>query len=203
MSFKDFLFIVFAVVVLVIVIYLGSQSSNLNSPNGLSSTSREAVISNNKNNNMALNLSSLAFSNNSNIPAKYTCDSENIVPPLKIEGTDPNAKSLVLIVDDPDAASVVGHTFDHWVKFNIDPRTLTIEEGKEPLGTAGKGGANNLTYTGPCPPNGTHHYHFKLYSLDTKLTLPEGSTKAEVEAAMQGHILQQTELIGLYTRYQK
>jgi Raf kinase inhibitor-like YbhB/YbcL family protein len=149
---------------------------------------------------MALDLTSPVFENNGNIPSKYTCDGANIIPPLSITGTDPNAKSLTLIVDDPDAASVVGHTFDHWVKFNIDPKTMQIEEGKEPLGTAGKGGANNLTYTGPCPPNGLHHYHFKLYSLDTVLALAEGATKVEVEAAMQGHILQQTELIGLYNR---
>ncbi len=149
---------------------------------------------------MALNLTSSAFVNNGNIPPKYTCDGASIIPPLQIEGVDPNAKSLTLIVDDPDAAGAPGGVFDHWLKFNIDPKTIQIEEGKEPLGTAGKNGAGGMTYTGPCPPSGTHHYHFKLYALDSMLTLSEGATKTEVEAAMQGHILQQTELIGLYHR---
>jgi Raf kinase inhibitor-like YbhB/YbcL family protein len=157
-------------------------------------------INNNPQSNMALNIKSASFNNNGNIPAKYTCDGENINPPLQFEGVDPNAKSLVLIMDDPDAASVVGHTFDHWVKFNIQPTVMVVEEGKEPLGTAGKNGGGGLTYTGPCPPSGTHHYHFKLYSLDENLSLGEGATKTEVEAAMKGHILQEAELIGLYSR---
>ena len=187
---KDFVVVIFCVLVLIAVIYLAIDASS----------HQVKPITSNQINTMALNLTSSVFTNNGNIPAKYTCDADNIIPPLEIQGADPNARSLVLIMDDPDAASVVGHTFDHWVKFNIDPKTRRIDEGKEPLGTSGKNGAGAMTYTGPCPPNGEHHYHFKLYSLDTELALAEGATKAEVEAAMQGHILQEAELVGLYNR---
>jgi len=197
MKFTEALFVIFCVLVLIFVIYLASHSSPVNGPASATST---AIIGTNRNNSMALSLSSSAFSNNGEIPAKFTCDGENINPPLTIEGADPKAKSLALILDDPDAQSVVGYTYIHWVKFNIDPKTINIDEGKEPLGTPGKGSGNNLTYDGPCPPNGTHHYHFQLYSLDSELALPEGATATEVMAAMQGHILQQTELVGLYSR---
>jgi Raf kinase inhibitor-like YbhB/YbcL family protein len=100
-------------------------------------------------------------------------------------------------MDDPDAPS---GTFDHWIKWNMPPTTLYIEEGKEPEGVAGMGTAGNMTYTGPCPPSGTHHYRFKLYVLNTVLDLDEGSSKAQVESVMAGHIIQQTELVGLYSR---
>lgn len=152
---------------------------------------------------MALNIKSSAFENNGDIPSKYSCDGQNIIPPLSISGVDPEAESLVLIMDDPDAASVVGRTFDHWVVFNIDPTTTEIEEGKSPDGISGNNGAGKPAYTGPCPPNGLHHYHFKLYSVDTELSLKEGAKKAEVEETMDGHVLQQAELIGLYNRTAK
>ena len=139
-------------------------------------------------NNLTMNnltLISPVFENMGKIPVKYTCDGQGINPPLEISGVDENAKSLVLIMDDPDAPS---GTFVHWVKFNISPSIVKIEEGSD------------SNYIGPCPPDKEHRYFFKLYSLDTMLDLQQGATKSQIETAMQGHILQKTELVGLYKR---
>ncbi|PIN75924.1 YbhB/YbcL family Raf kinase inhibitor-like protein [Candidatus Woesearchaeota archaeon CG10_big_fil_rev_8_21_14_0_10_37_12] len=143
------------------------------------------------------------FENNGKIPAKYTCNGENIIPPLQFQNIPEQAKSLVLIVDDPDIPDFVKESrgievFDHWVIFNIPSHVRTIEEGKVPEGIQGKNSAGNNAYTGPCPPDREHRYFFKLYALDITLNLSEGATKTEVERAMQGHILEQAELIGLY-----
>lgn len=145
-----------------------------------------------------MKLTSSAFENNQLIPAKYTCDGEDINPPLQIEEIPEGAESLVLIVDDPDAPM---GTWVHWVVWNIDPAISLIEEGKVPKG--GVEGLNDFgkhSYGGPCPPSGTHHYYFKLYSLDTRLELDSSSRKQDVEKAMEGHILDWAELIGLYQR---
>jgi hypothetical protein len=118
-------------------------------------------------------------------------------PAFKIEGVDERASSLVLIMDDPDAPS---GTWDHWVKFNISTSTTEIKEAAEPDGVFGVGTSGNKEYLPPCPPDREHRYFFKLFSLDVELGLEEGATKKEVEKAMDGHILQQAELIGLYER---
>lgn len=144
-----------------------------------------------------LKLTSSAFELNGKIPSQYTCDGEGINPPLRISGVDEKAKSLVLIMDDPDAPS---GTWDHWVKFNISTSTTEIKERSEPDGVSGTGTSGNKEYFGPCPPDREHRYFFKLFSLDTELELEEGATKKEVEKAMKGHILQSAELIGLYER---
>ena len=143
-----------------------------------------------------LEISSPAFPNNTLIPREYSCDGDNISPPLDIHNVDPRAMSLALIVDDPDA---MGGTWTHWVVFNIPPDTRAIERAKAPLGLQGTGSGNKLGYEGPCPPSRTHHYHFKLYSLDTILDLPQGASKEQVISAMTGHVLQEAELIGLYS----
>jgi hypothetical protein len=140
---------------------------------------------------------SSTFDDGKRMPSKYTCDGENVNPPFAIGGVAAEAKSLILIMDDPDAPF---GTWDHWITFNLPPQTRTIEEGKEPEGISGKGTAGNTTYSGPCPPSGIHRYFFKLYALDTVLSLKEGSTKKEVEQAMEGHVLQKATLIGLYAR---
>lgn len=145
-----------------------------------------------------LKLTSTAFQHNEMIPSLYTCDGEDISPPLQIEGVPEEAKSLVLIMDDPDATG--GRTWDHWVVFNLQPVTDNIQQGKEPDGVAGKNSWGRTGYGGPCPGSGTHRYFFKLYALDTVLDLPESSTKAEIEEAMVGHVLDKTEMIGLYKR---
>jgi Raf kinase inhibitor-like YbhB/YbcL family protein len=144
-----------------------------------------------------LRLTSSVFSEMSVIPDIYTCKGENINPPLNIHDVDPRAKSLVLVLEDPDTP--IG-MFNHWVKFNIPPETTIIEEGKEPPGVAGVGSSGNLTYKGPCPPSGTHRYFFRIISLDTELPLAEGASKDEVLNASTGHILQEGQLIGLYSK---
>ncbi|MFC1691755.1 YbhB/YbcL family Raf kinase inhibitor-like protein [Nanoarchaeota archaeon] len=144
-------------------------------------------------------ITSSAFDYNTNIPSKYTCDGEDINPPLTIDNIPENTQSLVLIVDDPDAPIGIWH---HWVVFDITSVNSIIEtipENSVP-GKQGKNSRNTNDYHGPCPPSGTHRYFFKIYALDIKLNLQEGSAKQEVEQAMQGHILEQAELIGLYNK---
>ncbi len=144
-----------------------------------------------------LTVKSPAFESNQLIPTKFSCDGQEISPPLNIEGVPPEARSLALILEDPDAPR---GTFDHWVVWNIPP-TRKIEENTTP-GDVGLNSAGENSYIGPCPPTGTtHRYFFKFYALDAKLALNTRSTrKKELEKAMQGHILAQGELVALYKR---
>jgi len=135
------------------------------------------------------------FESNKLIPFKYTCDGEDVNPPLTIEGIPEGTKSLVLIVDDPDAPM---GTWDHWMVWNIPP-TGKIEENTVP-GVEGMNDFRRHSYGGPCPPSGTHRYFFKVYALDTKLTLNPNSRKKDVEKAMKDHVLAKGELVGLYRR---
>ncbi|MBI5754042.1 YbhB/YbcL family Raf kinase inhibitor-like protein [Candidatus Peregrinibacteria bacterium] len=144
-----------------------------------------------------MKITSTAFANNGNIPSKYTCDGANINPPLSFSEIPAAAKSLALISDDPDAPM---GTWVHWTIWNIDPKTGSIAENSKPAGIEGTTSFGNTGYGGPCPPSGVHHYHFKLYALDTKLNLPISAKKTDLEKAMQKHILAQADLIGLYTR---
>jgi Raf kinase inhibitor-like YbhB/YbcL family protein len=114
-----------------------------------------------------------------------------------IEGVPGAAASLTLIVDDPDAP---GDTWNHWIIFNIPPNTSKIEEDSVPEGVGGLNSWGKTGYGGPCPHNGEHHYHFRLYALDSDLPLAVGATKVQVEQAMKGHVVAQTELIGRYKR---
>ena len=142
-------------------------------------------------------IKSSAFEKNTKIPSKYTCDGDDINPPLTFEGVPKEAKTLVLIVDDPDAPR---GTFDHWVVWNIPASISKIEENNAPSGIEGLNGAGKAGYFGPCPPSGTHRYFFKVYALDTSLSLGAHSRKKDVEVAMEGHVLAKGELIGLYRR---
>lgn len=145
-----------------------------------------------------MNISSPAFKDNERIPSQYTCDGENVNPPLEISDVPSEAKSLVLIVDDPDAP---GKTWVHWVVWNIDPTTTEILENSVPIrAVEGMTDFGKPGYGGPCPPSGTHRYFFKLYALDTLLDISSQATKADVEKAMEGHMLTQATLIGLYSR---
>jgi len=144
-----------------------------------------------------MKLTSPAFTHNLAMPSEYTCDSSDASPPLSISDAPRNAKSLALIMDDPDAP--VG-TWDHWIVFNIPPSTTEIKKGTEPNGIAGRNSWGRTGYGGPCPPSGTHRYFFKLYALDTMLNLPQVATKKDLEKSMQGHILAKAELIGSYKR---
>ncbi len=161
-------------------------------------------INNNNNNNMKL--SSPTFEEGSVIPAKYTCDGQNINPPLQISDVPANTKSLVLLMDDPDIPETVRKSFstevwDHWVVFNIPPDTKQIVEGETPSGRLGKNTKGDLGFGGPCPPDREHRYFFKLYALDIILNIPSGSTKSEVEKAMAGHVLGTAVLMGRYARH--
>jgi len=138
---------------------------------------------------------STAFSSNGFIPAKYTCSGSNINPPISIKDIPAGTKSLALILDDPDAPK---GTFVHWVMWNI-PVQNRIEENSAP-GIQGKNGKGENSYTGPCPPSGTHRYHFKVYALDTKLDLPASTDKDGLIRAMAGHALGMGELTGLYKK---
>jgi len=140
-----------------------------------------------------LSISSTAFTDNSSLPPRYTCDGEGVNPPLAWSGVPDETQSLALIVDDPDAPS---GTFDHWILFNIPPDTASIEEGSEPACVHGTGTLGNKTYFAPCPPSGEHRYRFTLYALDTTLPLQEGANKNKLLSAMEGHIIEQTTLVG-------
>jgi Raf kinase inhibitor-like YbhB/YbcL family protein len=136
------------------------------------------------------------FQHNTAIPKKYSCDGEDMNPPLTIEGVPKGSKSLALIVDDPDAS---GGTFDHWVVWDIPPSTTKIAEHSVP-GTEGLNGARLKGFMAPCPPSGTHRYFFKVYALDIELKLSAKTTKRDLEKALQNHIIGKGELIGLYHR---
>lgn len=141
-----------------------------------------------------------AFTHNGKIPAKYTCDGEDKNPPLKIAAVPQNAQSLVLISDDPDAPM---GTWIHWLVWNIAPSVTEIAEDTVPEGgIEGTTSWNRTGYGGPCPPSGTHRYLFKIYALDCKLTLAPTAKIADLERAMEGHILDKAELIGLYSRHE-
>lgn len=145
-----------------------------------------------------LTLSSPAFQQNGHIPEKYTCDGADVNPALIIEDVPTGTKSFALIVDDPDAPS---RTWVHWVVWNVRPDTREIKEGSSPSGASqGMTDFGQRAYGGPCPPSGTHRYFFKLFALDTMLSLAADSTKAALEKAMKGHILDRSELLGVYAR---
>ena len=144
-----------------------------------------------------MELTSPAFEDGGRIPSRYTCDGEDVSPPLEIVDVPAGAATLALVMDDPDAP---GGTFDHWVVWNIAPGTSAMGEGEEPAGVPGRTSFGRLSYGGPCPPSGTHRYRFKLYALDTALDLRRGASKRDLEKAMQGHILEQALLEGNYSR---
>jgi len=152
---------------------------------------------------MAIQLTSTAFSDGTMIPKRFTCDGEDFSPPLSWSGLPAGTRSLAMICDDPDAP--VG-TWDHWVLFNIPatvtglpenvPATASLDDGS----VHGNNSWERLGYGGPCPPGGTHRYFFKLYALDTELNLKTGATKSQLVRAMEGHILDQVQLMGKYRR---
>lgn len=143
-------------------------------------------------------IKSPAFSEGDLIPSKFTCDGENINPRLDIAGVPSNAKSLALIVDDPDSPS---GNWLHWSIWNMSPKIKFIEDGKLPTDAIeGVTDFRNVGYGGPCPGQGTHRYQFSLYALDTLLDLLAGAKRGELEAAMRGHIIEQAKLMGVYKR---
>lgn len=146
-----------------------------------------------------LTLNSIAFPHMGEIPKKYTCQGEEISPPLEISGVPQNAESLVLIMEDIDPP--IGRTITHWVICHLPPENREIPEGSSlESAIVGKNMMGKNTYMGPCPPKGKHRYVFKLYALDEKLPLDTKSRKKKVLKAIQGHIIDQAELMGSYQR---
>ena len=144
-----------------------------------------------------MKVTSFAFQEGANIPSKFTCDGENTSPPLQIADIPSEAKSLALVVDDPDVPSGL---FTHWAVWNIPPQTSAVGEGNVPKGVQGTNDFAKSGYGGPCPPSGTHRYYFKIFALDRELDLPFGAKRGQLDAAMKGHVVAQGELMGRYSR---
>ncbi|HTY10434.1 MAG TPA: YbhB/YbcL family Raf kinase inhibitor-like protein [Bacteroidota bacterium] len=152
---------------------------------------------------MNMKVSSTAFNEGETIPKKFTCDGDNISPPLEWSGIPGGTKSIALIADDPDAPR---GTWVHWVLFNLPadtkglsenvPRHSTLKNGAR----QGMNDSRQLGYDGPCPPGGTHRYFFKVYALDANVPLETGATKAQLQKAMEHHILGEGQLMGTYKR---
>ena len=158
---------------------------------------------------MELTIASASFEHMAPIPVRYTCDGADVAPPLNWQGIPDSTKSLALIVDDPDAPDPAAPkmTWVHWVLYNLPPAATELpEDGSRNLSAGVKDGRNDWKrtgYGGPCPAVGRHRYFFKLYALDTVLADLGEPGKTALEAAMQGHILQQAELIGTYQRQKR
>ena len=142
-------------------------------------------------------LTSTAFSDGDEIPRECGYKNGNTTPPLTISGIPAGTKSLSIIMDDPDAMGAVGKVWVHWVAWNIDP-TIELDDVVDHLSIEGMTDFGEVGYGGPAPPDKRHTYVFKLYALDSELDLPDKSTKADVERAMEGHIIEQTQLTGTY-----
>jgi len=144
-----------------------------------------------------MKITSSAFQEGGNIPSKFTCDGSDASPPLQITGVPSEAKTLVLIADDPDAPSGL---FTHWLVWNIPPQINSITEGSAPKGVQGTNDFGKSGYGGPCPPSGAHQFVFKIFALDRELDLRSGAKRSQLDAAMKGHVIAQGELIGRYAR---
>jgi Raf kinase inhibitor-like YbhB/YbcL family protein len=145
--------------------------------------------------NTGLRVRSVAFTHGGSIPPKYTCEGENVNPPLEISDLPKNTRSIAVIVEDPDAPRGV---YDHWIVWNIPPGE-SIGENSRP-GISGKNSFGNTGYGGPCPPSGSHRYFFKVYALDGALDIQAGADKKTLQDAMKGHVLGSAELLGHYQK---
>lgn len=195
MSARYKIILTISVVVGIIIVYSVTQWSQSTTSNPPPSLEGRGLSKQGEQN---MKLSSSAFQPNQNIPAKYTCDGQDINPPLTIAAVPAGTKSLALIVDDPDAP---GGDWVHWLVWNIKPETAAIAENSVPTGASqGTTDFGRVGWGGPCPPSGTHHYQFKLFALDTELSLVAAARKADLEQMIAGHILEQANLVGLYQR---
>lgn len=155
---------------------------------------------------MTLTLTSAVFAPQREIPARYTCEGADVSPPLQWSGVPDGTRSLVLIVDDPDAPDPEAPrmTWVHWVLYNLPPDSTGLEEECSALPGDAQEGVNDWKHTGyggPCPPVGRHRYFFKLYALDTMLPALRHPTKTDVEQAMASHVMAQAELVGTYRKH--
>jgi Raf kinase inhibitor-like YbhB/YbcL family protein len=148
-----------------------------------------------------MKLTSQAFTNDGKIPDKYTMYGDNLIPPLHLDDVPEAARSLALLLDDPDAPN---GTFNHWVLFNMDPRTQDIKEGSVPAkAMQGRNDFGVAEYGGPKPPSGEHHYLFKAYALDTVLQLSSGARRQDLEKEIKGHVLDSATLVGKYAHQRR
>ncbi|HKG52734.1 MAG TPA: YbhB/YbcL family Raf kinase inhibitor-like protein [Anaerolineales bacterium] len=197
--------IFYSLLLLLFSIILASCSSSVTTTPKPSATSSPDSESPATEATMSLTVTSDAFANGQSIPAKYSCVGKNISPALAWNEPPAGTQSFALIVDDPDAP--VG-TWVHWVLFNIPSNTRNLQEDLPITGKnvdpnaiyVGKNSSGNTRYDGPCPPSGTHRYYFKLYALDTTLSLLPGATKEQVLTEMKGHLLAQGELMGTFSK---
>jgi Raf kinase inhibitor-like YbhB/YbcL family protein len=181
-----------------------SAAVSLAAINAACSKSEKAVLPEDRSTPMIIKITSSSFAEGQPIPSKYTCDGENISPPLSWDKAPDSVESFALVCDDPDAPA---GTWVHWVLYDL-PATIRdlpeATETKEEVLNGGRQGRNDfkqIGYGGPCPPKGRpHRYYFKLYALDRELNLKSGATKGEVENAMKGHILAEGALMGTYKR---
>jgi Raf kinase inhibitor-like YbhB/YbcL family protein len=148
---------------------------------------------------MAMRLTSPAFADGEPIPEQYGYTAANVNPPLDIEGVPDGAASLALVVDDPDAVEPAGKVWDHWVVWNLEPDSGHVPEDWDAAGAVeGTNDYGERGYGGPNPPDREHSYRFRLYALDEPLALDAGASKADLEAAMAGHVRAETTLTGTF-----
>lgn len=149
-----------------------------------------------------MKITCLRFEYGKRIPEEYTCDGKNTSPQLEFLDIPKEAKSLVLIMEDPDVPENIrkDRMWDHWVVFNIPPNITKVEEGKNPPGRLGINTSGKAAYQGPCPPDKEHRYFFKLFALNKELNLSQGVSKKQVEEVMQGSIIKEAMLLGTYER---
>ena len=187
----------------------GCENRSASSPSTVASADKQAAARSGppQDGVAGFELRSEAFQQGGAIPTRYTCEGDDVSPPLSWVHLPDKTRSLALIVDDPDAPDPDNPrtTWVHWVLFNLPPDATALDEAVKQLPAGARSGLNDWKktgYGGPCPPIGRHRYFFKLYALSTVLELDE-PTKADLEAAMQGHVLQKTELIGTYQKQKK
>ncbi len=183
--------VIIVIIILLVSVVVAIRSRKESSPEDRDITPTKTIML----------LTSPSFNHNEKIPPKFTCDGGNINPELHIQNVPPEAKSLALIVDDPDA--VGDRTFTHWLIWNIDPKTEVIKQESVPPGSSeGQNGAGKVGYIGPCPPDGKpHRYFFKLYALDiVALMIEETPNNEMLEKMIGSHVIEKTEFIGIYER---
>jgi Raf kinase inhibitor-like YbhB/YbcL family protein len=189
---KKFLLIIIFIIILGLGVFLLYKYS------GRKTTSFTSPDQSKINTTTPMTISSPAFLDSQAIPKQYSCDGDGTNPPLAFSNIPAETKSLALLVEDPDAPTP---PWIHWVMWNISPATTQISENSVPTGAMqGQGSSGQNVYGSLCPPSGLHHYIFIVYALDTTLTIPSYSTADNLKSAMQGHVIEQTQLTGTYTR---
>ena len=186
----------FTAVIVLALVTATCSSATEETDSTAASTEASSPTTTSESETTTMNVTSPAFEDGEPIPTKHSCNGVNTSPQLDIANVPEATATLVLLMDDPDAP---GGTWDHWIAYDIEP-TGVIAEGDDSVGTSGLNSWTETGYGGPCPPSGTHRYFFKVFALDTALGLGEGSNKATVIAAMEGHVLSQATLMGTFTR---